>query len=126
MVTTTIPTSVASTTTSTATPSCTTAVPGKYGHVPVTACNSYYNYDPSFTAAITFSVLFGIVTTVQTVEAFSFRKGFCWVVIMGLLWETGSFITLALGAHHQQSMPLALISQLLILLAPLCKRPQPP
>ncbi|OCL11240.1 hypothetical protein AOQ84DRAFT_314190 [Glonium stellatum] len=119
MATPTIHTSVASTTTSTATPSCTTAVPGKYGRVPATACNSYYNYDPSFEAAIAFSVLFAIITVIQTVEAFSFRKGFCWVIIMGLSWETGSFITQALGSHHQQSSALALVSQLLILLAPL-------
>lgn len=114
-------TTPASTTTSTATPSCTTAVPGKYGYVDPSACNAYYAFSPSFTAAIAFSVLFGIVTIIQITEAFLFKKRFCWVMIMGCLWEFGSFITRAMGSHNQQSMALALVNQLLLLLAPLCE-----
>ena len=43
---------------------CVTAVPGKNGHVPIDigACNVYWAYDPSFSAAVAFAVLFGITT----------------------------------------------------------------
>ncbi|KAI9826697.1 MAG: hypothetical protein M1826_006579 [Phylliscum demangeonii] len=111
--------STKATTTSTATPSCTTAVGDKYGRVPLDACNSYYNYDPSYGAAIGFSVLFGLVTITHLVQAVTFRKAFCWVIIMGALWETVSFITRALGSHDQQQLGYAMATQLLLLLAPL-------
>lgn len=39
---------------------------------------------------------------------------------MGALWETGSFLTRALGAHDQQNQGYSMTSQLLVLLAPLC------
>ena len=46
---------------------------------------------------------------------------FCWVIVMASAWELGSFVTRALGARDQQSSGLSLVSQLLVLLAPLCK-----
>lgn len=99
--------------------SCTTAVPGKYGYVPVTACNSNYNYNPSFSAAVAVSVIFGILTVAHLVEAFIFKKKYAWVLIMGALWETVAFITGALGAHDQQNSGYATAHILLFLLAPL-------
>ncbi|KAF2116441.1 RTA1 like protein-domain-containing protein [Lophiotrema nucula] len=105
--------------TTTATPTCTTAVPGKYGYVPPEACNANWSYNPSFSAAIAFTTLFGLLTLAQITLAFIYRKGFCWVMIMGVLWETLSFIFRALGAHHQQSTPYAFAANLLFLLAPL-------
>lgn len=115
-------TSTSSTPTSTSdgsAPSCTTAVPGKYGNVPATACNSYYNFDPSFGAAVAVSVIFGVLTAAHLAEAVVFRKRYAWVLIMGALWETIAFVTGALGAHDQQSSGLATAHQLLFLLAPL-------
>lgn len=99
--------------------SCTTAVPGKYGYVPVTACNSNYNYDPSFSAAVAVSVIFGILTVAHLVEAIIFKKRYAWVLIMGALWETLAFILGALGAHDQQNSGYATAHILLFLLAPL-------
>ncbi|OCK73134.1 hypothetical protein K432DRAFT_254932, partial [Lepidopterella palustris CBS 459.81] len=98
---------------------CTTAVPGKYGYVPEDACNAQWNYYPSFAAAVAFAVLFGFVLVGHVVEAFVFRKAYCWVLIMGASWEFASFITRALGAHNQQSQALVTVSQLLLLLSPL-------
>lgn len=109
----------ASTTTSTSAPSCTTAVPGRYGYVPPDACNAQWAYAPSFEAAIAFAVLFGILTIAHFALAITFRKGFCWVMIMGVSWEFASFIVRALGAHNQQSQPFSFASTLLFLLAPL-------
>ncbi|KAF3764665.1 hypothetical protein M406DRAFT_222371, partial [Cryphonectria parasitica EP155] len=99
--------------------SCTTAVPGKYGNVPITACNSNYNFDPSFSAAVAFSVLFGLLTLAHVTEAITFKKRYAWVLIMAGLWETAAFVTGALGAHDQQSSGYALAHTLLFLLAPL-------
>ena len=65
--------SLASSATS-ATVTCTTAVPGKYGYVDPTACNAQWNFNPSYSAAIAFSVLFGIVTAGHIVEAFLYKK----------------------------------------------------
>lgn len=99
--------------------SCTTAVPGEYGHVPSTACNSYYNYDPSFSAAVAVAVIFGILTLLHLAEAVVFKKRYAWVLIMGALWETVAFVTGALGAHDQQNGGYAVAHQVLFLLAPL-------
>ncbi|KAI9760598.1 MAG: hypothetical protein M4579_001567 [Chaenotheca gracillima] len=107
------------TSSSAAATSCVSATPGKYGYVPPGACNSYYDFSPSFALAIAFSVLFGSVTLLHTFQAVRYKKGFCWVMIMGGIWETVSFIGRALGAHDQQSSTYATISQLLLLLSPL-------
>lgn len=99
--------------------SCTTAVPGKYGNVPITACNSNYNFDPSFSAAVAVSVIFGILTVAHFTEAVIFKKRYAWVLIMGALWEFLAFVTGALGAHDQQSAGFSIAHTLLFLLAPL-------
>jgi hypothetical protein len=62
------------TTTSSATATCTTAVPGKYGYIPPEACNAIYLYDPSFGAAILFAFLFGTVTAGHIFLAAKFKK----------------------------------------------------
>ena len=98
---------------------CTTAVPGKHGNVPVDACNSYYNFNPSFAPAVAVAVLFGILLTAHVIEAFAFRKRYCWVVIMGAAWETIAFILHARGSRDQQNIGYATAYQLLYLLAPL-------
>src|SRR4051794_16040609 len=59
-------------TTSSATATCTTAVPGKYGRVPVDACNSNYFFDPNFGANLAFCVLFGFTTIAHLVQAVLF------------------------------------------------------
>jgi hypothetical protein len=103
-------------------PECTTAVPGKYGRVDdYSACNAYYTYDPSFAAAVLFTVLFGILTISHTTQAFWYKKRFIWVVITGALFELTSFVCRTLGSRNQQNVGLATASQLLFLLAPLCK-----
>jgi hypothetical protein len=53
---------------------CTTAVPDKYGGVPVDACNSVYNFDPSFAGNLAFAILFGLTTLGHLAQAFAFKK----------------------------------------------------
>ena len=109
----------ASTATVTSAPTCTSAVPGQYGYVPPDACNAQWAYSPSFSAAVAFSVLFGILTLAHISLAILFRKGFSWVMIMGVSWEFISFTLRALGAHNQQSQAYSFASTILFLLAPL-------
>ncbi|KAF4952139.1 hypothetical protein FGADI_6935 [Fusarium gaditjirri] len=107
------------TTTSSATATCTTAVPGKYGRVPVDACNSNYFFDPSFAANLAFCVLFGMTTMVHLIQAILFKKKFCWVAIMGAAWETIGFAFKTLGSRNQQNTTYLIWGQLFFLLAPL-------
>jgi hypothetical protein len=103
-------------------PECTTATPGKYGRVDdYSACNAYYTYNPSFEAAILFTILFGILTIAHISQGFWYKKKFTWVIITGVLFELTSFVCRTLGSRNQQNVALATASQLLFLLAPLCK-----
>lgn len=55
-------------------PACTTAVPGKYGQVPIDACNSSYNAIPEFAPALAVSVLFGTLTLIHVIQAVVYKK----------------------------------------------------
>ena len=102
-------------------PTCTqTIVPDKNGYVPPKTCNALYNFYPSFNAAVAMSIVFGILSFVHIVQAAMFRTGFCWVVIMGSLWEFIGYVSRSFGTKHQQNAGLATVSQIFILLAPLC------
>ncbi|CZR37123.1 uncharacterized protein FPRO_02617 [Fusarium proliferatum ET1] len=107
------------TTASAATATCTTAVPGKYGRVPVDACNANYFFDPSFAANLAFCVLFGMTTMVHLIQAILFKKKFSWVAIMGAAWETIGFAFKTLGSRDQQNTTYVILGQLFFLLAPL-------
>jgi len=98
---------------------CVKATPGPNGNVPITACNSYYNYDPQFAPAVAVAVIFGILTTVHLVEAIALRKRYAWVLIMGGLWETIAFILHSLGSRDQQQIAYSTAWNVLFLLAPL-------
>jgi hypothetical protein len=97
------------------------ATPGLDGYVPAEACNAMWAYFPNFAAAIAFSVLFGILTVVHLCQAIVYRNGFCWVIIMASLWETGAYAFRALGSRDQQSSGIALVAQILVLVAPICE-----
>lgn len=66
--------STASPTSSQSLASCTTAVPGKYGHVPIDACNSYYAFDPNFEGNTAFAVIFGLSLVAHITQAIAYRK----------------------------------------------------
>lgn len=53
---------------------CTTAVPGQYGYVHWDACNSLYNYNPSFAAAVAVAVVFGLLSAAHIIQGIIFRK----------------------------------------------------
>ncbi|KAH4041465.1 hypothetical protein HBI24_011880 [Parastagonospora nodorum] len=95
------------------------ATPGVDGHVPADACNALWVYFPNFAAAIAFSVLFGILVIAHVFQAAKYRNGFCWVIIMAGLWETGAYAFRALGSKNQQSAGIATVAQILVLVAPI-------
>lgn len=94
--------------------------PGKNGYVPPEACNANWNYDPSFGAALIFTLLFGLTMSIHIFQAFYHKKfKLSWVIIMGATWEFFSFLLRTLGTRNQQSLAFAIVSQVLVLLAPL-------
>ncbi|KZL67164.1 RTA1 domain-containing protein [Colletotrichum tofieldiae] len=111
--------SITSVTSSESRPSCTTAVPGKYGNVPIDACNSYYAFDPSFEGNTAFAVIFGLSLIAHVVQAVLHKKRFCWVICVGASWEVTAFILRTLGSRDQQQIGYQIGGQLLFLLAPL-------
>jgi hypothetical protein len=97
------------------------ATPGINGHVPGGACNALWLYFPNFAVAIAFSILFGILTIAHLGQAILYRNNFCWVLIMAALWETVAYAFRALGSRNQQSAGIAIVAQILVLVAPICE-----
>jgi len=107
-------------TTSSATSTCITATPGRHGHVPIGSCNSLYQSDIAWQPAIFFAAAFAITTLLHFFQAFHYKKWrICWVIIMGSLWEVGSFAFRTLGALNQQNKGFSRYYQILLLLAPM-------
>ncbi|KAJ7510866.1 RTA1 domain-containing protein [Mycena galericulata] len=101
-----------------------TEIPDKNGFVPPGTCNALYDFYPSFAAAVLFSLLFGAVTALHIAQAVKYKNGrsaytFCWVIIMACFWEFSSFVTRAISTKYQQNVGLVLVSQILVLIAPL-------
>ncbi|KAJ7487272.1 RTA1 like protein-domain-containing protein [Mycena galericulata] len=96
-----------------------TEIPDKNGFVPPGTCNALYDFYPSFAAAVLFSLLFGAVTALHIAQAVKYKTTFCWVIIMACFWEFSSFVTRAISTKHQQNVGLVLVSQILVLIAPL-------
>lgn len=99
--------SVASATSSQAAPTCSTAVPGKNGHVPIDACNSYYAFDPSFEGNVAFAVLFGLSMIAHVVQAITYRKvrkSSCSTYAFSYMRHRGSAGSSSL-AHHGKPQP---------------------
>jgi hypothetical protein len=97
------------------------ATPGLDGYVPAEACNALWVYFPNFAAAVAFSILFGILTIAHLSQAVVYHNGFCWVIVMAALWETGAYAFRALGSKDQQSSGIATVAQILVLVAPICE-----
>ncbi|KAL6693194.1 RTA1 like domain-containing protein [Trichoderma pleuroticola] len=105
--------------TSTVTATCTTAVPDTNGYVPPDACNANYGFYPRWEDNAAFAIAFGLTTCAHLAQAITLKKPFCWVIIMGALWECFCFILRTLGAKDQQNSTYVTLSTLLFLLAPL-------
>jgi hypothetical protein len=84
-----------------------------------TGPNDIWSYCPSFGAAVLFTALFGITTSLHVVQAFIYRKPFAAVLIMGALWETGGYVARFISIENQLQSGVFTAQLLLILLAPL-------
>lgn len=78
-----------------------------------------FNYCPSTQAAIIFSILFALTTAGHIWQAWHYGKQFCWVLIMGGIWETIAFLTRVQEIKHPENVHLVRTSFLFILLAPM-------
>ncbi|KAK4097356.1 hypothetical protein N658DRAFT_434157 [Parathielavia hyrcaniae] len=115
----------------TAPPTCTTATPDSRGYVPPQACNAHYGFYPSWEWNLVFAVGFLVASVLHAAQMLLLllrrrtegRKRsngwFCWVIVMGALWEFVCFALRTLGAFDQQDGGLVVGSTLLFLLAPL-------
>jgi hypothetical protein len=81
--------------------------------------DNVWSYCPSVPAAIVLFALFGCTTVVHLIQAIKYRKAFCWVIIMGGLWETLSFISRVLSAHEPTKQGIYDASFLLLIISPL-------
>jgi len=78
-----------------------------------------WSFCPNAGAAIAFAVFFFLTTTAHIIQAIYHRKPYCWVLIMGALWQLAAFISRYLSVRDQTSSILYQIWFLLILVAPL-------
>ena len=81
--------------------------------------NRLFDYCPSLGVSIAATVLFALITFTHTFLATTHRKPFCWVLIMGALWETAGYAIRSYNITSQSSSGIYTAQFLLILLAPL-------
>jgi RTA1 like protein len=86
---------------------------------PIDDKDTIWLYCPSYAAAISFCVFFGVTTLAHIIQASVFRKPFAFVLIMGGIWETGGYAFRILSVRHQLAQGYFIGQQLLIILAPL-------
>ncbi|OAX81619.1 hypothetical protein ACJ72_04041 [Emergomyces africanus] len=75
-------------------------------------------YCPSIEAAILFTSLFAATTLAHMFQWFTFRKKFCWVIVMAGLWETAGFAFRIISAKQIRGLWHFIPQQLFIILAP--------
>ncbi|KAG5208142.1 RTA1-involved in 7-aminocholesterol resistance [Trichophyton interdigitale] len=78
-----------------------------------------WQYCPTFAPAVLFAVLFSLTTGSHIVQAFTFKKTFSWVVIVGGAWEAIAYGLRAAGAKNIYQKGFGLPHHILIALAPL-------
>jgi hypothetical protein len=81
--------------------------------------DAQYLYCANGPAAVFFSVLFGLAWITHFIQAFMYKKKFCWVIIMAALWETAGLSLRTYSTIDQTQSNTTSASQLLVLLAPL-------
>ncbi|KAH7369497.1 RTA1 like protein-domain-containing protein [Rhexocercosporidium sp. MPI-PUGE-AT-0058] len=87
--------------------------------LPVTDPKNMWTYCPSLPLSAVFAVLFFATTAVHIFQAHKFRKSFCWVLIMGAIWETAAFVIRCISIENPTIEGAYDPQFILILLAPL-------
>ncbi|RAK71482.1 RTA1 domain-containing protein [Aspergillus fijiensis CBS 313.89] len=88
-------------------------------HCDLSSDNAQYSYCANGPAAVFFSVLFGLTWIAHLVQAIVYRKKFCWVIVVGTVWECLGLIMRTYSTINQTESTTASAGQLLVLLAPL-------
>ncbi|KAL7622595.1 hypothetical protein AAE478_008105 [Parahypoxylon ruwenzoriense] len=96
-----------------------TIEPDSNGYLPPGTCNALWNYYPSFSAALAFTLLFGLLMFLHLYQAVAYKKKFCWVIVMASFWETMAYLFRTVSTRHQNITGIYLVFQVFILLSPL-------
>ncbi|KAI1654908.1 RTA1 like protein-domain-containing protein [Daldinia decipiens] len=96
-----------------------TIEPDANGYLPPGTCNALWSYYPSFSAAMVFAIISGLLTLAHLYQAIAHRKKFCWVIVMASFWETMAYLFRTVSTRYQQSSGIYLVFQIFILLSPL-------
>ncbi|KAG4431398.1 hypothetical protein IFR05_013109 [Cadophora sp. M221] len=87
--------------------------------LPVTDPDNMWTYCPSLPLSAVFAALFFATTAVHIFQAHKFKKSFCWVLIMGAIWETAAFVIRCISIENPTIEGAYDPQFILILLAPL-------
>ncbi|PVH74454.1 hypothetical protein DL98DRAFT_429414 [Cadophora sp. DSE1049] len=78
-----------------------------------------WTYCPSLPLSAVFAALYSFTTAFHIYQARKFRKTFCWVLIMGAIWETAAFVIRCISIENPTVEGVYDPQFILILLAPL-------
>ena len=70
----------------------------------VTTPNTLWDFCPSSAAAYLFTILFGLTMLVHLGQGIYHRKGYCWVITMGALWQTLTYIFRILSIQNPAAL----------------------
>ncbi|KAH7383135.1 RTA1 like protein-domain-containing protein [Cadophora sp. MPI-SDFR-AT-0126] len=87
--------------------------------LPVDDPQNMWTYCPSLPLSTVFLTLYFFTTTLHIYQARKYRKKFCWVLIMGAIWETAAFAIRCVSIERPTVEGVYDPQFLLILLAPL-------
>ncbi|KAI0888498.1 RTA1 like protein-domain-containing protein [Annulohypoxylon maeteangense] len=96
-----------------------TIEPDANGYLPPGTCHALWDYYPSFSAAMAFTIIFGLLTVAHLYQSIAYRKKFCWVIVMASFWETMAYLFRTVSTRYQSNTAIYLVFQIFILLSPL-------
>lgn len=73
---------------------------------------------PNAGAAYLYTILFGLTLTAHIVQSIIYRKGYSWVIAMGALWQTASYVFRILSIKYVANVTYYSVWTILILVRP--------
>lgn len=105
-------------------PQCTTTIkPDSNGWVPPGTCGYYGKmYYPSFTAAVIFSILAGIILLGHIIQAARHPKmGLQRLAVFASFCLFAGYVARTLGTRYQQNISITAFSDTMVLIIPICQ-----
>ncbi|GAM90419.1 hypothetical protein ANO11243_084620 [Dothideomycetidae sp. 11243] len=78
-----------------------------------------WNFCPNLGASIFYAALFALTTCLHIFQAFYYRKGYSWVIIMANVWQTGAYVSRSISIETPDNIGLYSTWFVLLLCAPL-------